>query len=297
MTIRVATVLSAREWEPGLVAHARDTAALRVVLRAYQPSDIEARASEIDVVVAGGEVAWVTPRQVATWRRLGFGVIGVHPMGDAPAAQMFELGGASEVVPDSIEVSALVQAIRFVAPAADQVVTEDRGTVTAITGSRGAPGCTEVALAYALVAARSESTVLIDADLSAPALAIRLGVPPRPDLTDAADGVREDGRIASECLHQVGALAVVTGSHRPGETRLRDTLVTGVVDAAKAQFERVILDIGADYDRNSLIEEADSVLLVVDASAIGVVRAAQITSQWLGPQPTLVLNRDRKSVV
>ncbi|MCH8949176.1 MAG: hypothetical protein IIB87_02225 [Chloroflexi bacterium] len=54
MTIRVATVLSAREWEPGLVAHARDTAALRIVLRAYQPSDIETRAEDIDVVVAGG---------------------------------------------------------------------------------------------------------------------------------------------------------------------------------------------------------------------------------------------------
>lgn len=152
-----------------------------------------------------------------------------------------------------------------------------------------------------MVAAESESTVLIDADLSAPALAIRLGVPPRPDLTDAADGVREDGWIASDCLHQVGALAVVTGSHRPGETRLRDTLVSGVVDAAKAQFERVILDIGADHDRNSLVEEADSVVLVVDASAVGVVRAAQTTSQWLGPQPTLVLNRvdprDRSQVI
>jgi MinD-like ATPase involved in chromosome partitioning or flagellar assembly len=301
MTIRVATVLSAREWEPGLVAHAQDTAALRVVLRAYQPSDIEARASEIDVVVAGGEVAWVTPRQVATWRRLGFGVIGVHPAGDTPAAQLLERGGANEVVPETIDVVALVQAIRFVAPSADQVVSEGRGRVTAVTGSRGAPGCTEVALAYASVSAGSESTVLIDADLSAPALAIRLGLPPRPDLTDAADGVREDGWIGSECLHRVGALSVITGSHRPAEARLRDTLISGVIDAASAQFAHVVLDIGADHDRTSLVEESDAVLLVVGASALGVVRAAQITSQWLGPQPTLVLNRvdprDRSQVV
>ena len=301
MTIRVATVLSAREWEPGLVAHARDTAALRIVLRAYQPSDIEARASEIDVVVAGGEVSWVTPRQVATWRRLGFGVIGVHPAGDVPASQLLERGGASEVVPDSIDVLALVQAIRFVAPAADQPVVEDRGRVTAVTGPRGAPGCTEVALAYASISAESASTVLVDADLSAPALAIRLGLPPRPDLTDAADGVREDGWIASECLHRVGGFSVITGSHRPSESRLRYTLISGVIDAAAAQFEHVILDVGADDERDSLVEGADAVLLVVDASAIGVVRAAQITSQWLGPQPTLILNRvdprDRSQVV
>lgn len=301
MTIRVATVLSAREWEPGLVAHARDTAALRVVLRAYQPSDIEARASEVDVVVAGGEVAWVTPRQVATWRRLGFGVIGVHPAGDAPAAQLLERGGANEVVPDTIEAVALVQAIRFVAPATNQTVAEGRGRVTAVTGSRGAPGCTEVALAYASIAAGSSSTVLIDADLSAPALAIRLGLPPRPDLTDAADGVREDGWIAAKCLHSVGALSVITGSHRPAEARLRDALISGVIDAATAQFDHVVLDVGADHDRNSFVEESDAVLLVVDASAVGVVRAAQVTSEWLGPQPRLVLNRvdprDRSQVV
>jgi MinD-like ATPase involved in chromosome partitioning or flagellar assembly len=301
VTIRVATVLSAREWEPGLVAHARDTATLRVVLRAYQPSDIEARAGEIDVVVAGGEVTWVTPRQVSTWRRLGFGVIGVHPAGDVPAAELLVRGGANEVVPDTIDTVALVQAIRFVAPAADQIVVEGRGRVTAVTGSRGAPGCTEVALAYASVSAKSEPTLLIDADLAAPALAIRLGLPPRPDLTDAADGVRENGCISSECLHRVGSLSVITGSHRPAEARLRDTLISGVIDAGRAQFDHVVLDIGIGDDRASLVEGADEALLVVDASAVGVVRAAQITSEWLGPQPTLVLNRvdphDRAQVV
>jgi MinD-like ATPase involved in chromosome partitioning or flagellar assembly len=204
---------------------------------------------------------------------------------------LLERGGANEVVPDTIDAVALVQAIRFVAPSADQVVSESRGRVTAVAGSRGAPGCTEVALAYASVSAESESTVLIDADLSAPALAVRLGLPPRPDLTDAADGVRGDGSIGSECLHRVGRLSVITGSHRPAEARLRDTLISGVIDAASAQFAHVVLDIGADHDRTPLVEESDDVILVVSASAVGIVRAAQVTSQWLGPQPTLVLNR------
>ena len=53
MTLRVATVLSAREWEPTLVSQARESAAVRIVLRAYQPREIEERADEIDVVVAG----------------------------------------------------------------------------------------------------------------------------------------------------------------------------------------------------------------------------------------------------
>jgi MinD-like ATPase involved in chromosome partitioning or flagellar assembly len=290
VSIRVATVLSAREWEPGLVAHARDTASLRIVLRAYQPSDIEARANEIDVVVAGGEVSWVTPQQIGSWRRLGFGVIGVHPAGDDPAAQMLTHGGVNEVVPDTIEAAALVQAIRFVAPAEEQSATESRARVTAVTGCRGAPGCTEVALAYGSILGESGPAVLIDADLSAPALAVRLGLPPRPDLTDAADSVRVDGSIASECLHRIGSLSVITGSHRPNEGRLRDSMINGVIDAAAAQFDHVVLDVGAEQDISSFVTESDAVILVVDASAVGVVRAARITSEWMGPQPTLVLN-------
>ena len=291
MTIRVATVLSARDWEPGLVVHARETAALRIVLRAYQPADIEARASEIDVVVAGSEVSWVTPTQITSWRRLGLSVVGVHPAGDMPSAQLLELGGAQEVVPDTTDVAALVQAIRFIAPDSDVSVPQSRGRVTAVTGARGAPGCTEVALAYASILSGSGTTVLVDVDLSAPALAVRLGLPPRPDLTDAADGVRADGTISSECLHSVGPLSVITGSHRPGEGRLRDAMVDGVIDAATARFDDVVLDIGAGESDPSLVEEADAALLVVDASAVGVVRAAQITARWLGPQPALILNR------
>jgi MinD-like ATPase involved in chromosome partitioning or flagellar assembly len=291
VTIRVATVLSAREWEPGLVAHARDTASLRVVLRAYQPADIESRSHEIDVVVAGGEVAWVTPTQIAGWRRLGFGVIGVHPAGDTPAAQLLERGGANEVVPDTIDVVALVQAIRFVAPSAGHEIVGSRGNVTAVVGPRGAPGCTEVALAYASTLSASGATALIDADLSAPALAVRLGLPPRPDVTDAADGVREDGSIAPNSFHRIRSLSVITGSHRPSEGILRDSMLTGVIDAAAAQFDHVVLDVGADNAGASIVEQADAVILVVDASAVGIVRAAQITSLWMGPQPLLVLNR------
>ncbi|MEE8457743.1 MAG: hypothetical protein V3S28_06805 [Acidimicrobiia bacterium] len=301
MTIRVATVLSAREWEPVLVQHARDTAALRVVLRAYQPSDIENRASEIDVVVCGGEVSWVTPRQIATWRRLGFGVVGVHPEGDEPAAQLLERGGANEVVPDTIDVAALVQAVRFVAPRFENPPVETKGFVTAVVGPRGAPGCTEVALAYAWLLSRERSVVLVDADVAAPALAVRMGLTPRPDITDAADAVRADGSIDEKCLHQVGSLFVITGSHRPGETPLRDTMIAGVIDAAAARFDEVVLDVGTIGTDSTRVEVADAVFLVVDASAVGVVRAAQLTSQWMGPQPSLIINRvsmrDRSQVI
>ncbi|MEZ5175920.1 MAG: hypothetical protein R2823_06910 [Acidimicrobiia bacterium] len=291
MTVRVATVLSARDWESGLVAYARDTAAIRVVLRAFQPRDIESHRGEIDVVVAGGEVAWVTPHQITTWTRLGIVVVGIHPPGDRPAAALLELGGAAEVLPDDIDIAALVQAIRFVAPAGDVRVSDARGVVTAVVGTRGAPGCTEVACAMAVTSARQSKTVLIDLDTIAPALAIRLGVAPRPDLADAADMVRSEGTFDRSCVRRVGEVDVVVGSHRDNEPVMRDPMVTGLVEVAAGLYDSVILDVGSSPVGDALIETVNEVVLVVDGSPVGIVRAARATSNWFGPTPRLVVNK------
>jgi MinD-like ATPase involved in chromosome partitioning or flagellar assembly len=301
VTVRVATVLSAREWEPGLVAHARETASVKVVLRAFKPSDIESHAADIDVVVAGGDVTWVTPHQISSWRRLGFGVIGIYPDGDKPAASMFELGGANEVLPDSIETEALVQAIRFIAPSSGSPVGHRRGTVVAVVGPRGAPGCTEIACAHAIATSLEESTLLVDLDLGAPALAVRLGIAPRPDITDAADHVRAEGDFDQTCVRSVGELDVVTGSHRPEEGFVRGQMLAGLVDAAADGYDRVVLDVGSTPVEDWLRESVDRFILVVDASPIGIVRGAQMTSAWMGPTPQIDVNkvqpRDRSDVV
>ncbi len=291
MTVRVATVLSAREWEPKLVAHAHETATIRIVLRAFQPSDLETRAADIDVVVASGDVSWVTPRQITTWKRLGLGVVGVFPAGDQPAADLLTRGGANEVVPDVIEPEALVQAIRFVAPRALTRVSEERGTVTVVAGARGAPGCTEIALAYALSRSAATSAVLIDLDLTAPAIAVRLGLPPRPDIADVADTVRIDGVLDPGDLHSFEGLSVITGSHRRGQPGVTETMVHGVLDAARGEFDEVIVDMGAVEPGNDVIAEADRAIIVIDASAVGIVRAAQLTADWVGPTPYIVVNR------
>ena len=292
MTLGVATVLSARDWEPELVAYARTSASVRIVVRAYQPQDIDRYADEIEVAVAGGDVSWVTPAHVASWKARGIGVIGVVPEGDAPAARVLESGGIDEVVPDSIDPAALVQAIRFVAPQAGTTPTpRQEATITAVVGARGAPGCTEVAIAYALSRARDATCVLIDVDVEAPAVAVRLGLPPRPDLTDAADSVRANGDIQSENVQRVEDLDVITGSHRPDEPRLKDALVESVTRAARGTWVEVVLDVGASSHGEAVLADADEAILVVDASPIGIVRAAERVAGWIGPAPALVLNR------
>lgn len=290
MTVRVATVLSSRDWEPNLVAHARDSVAVRIVVRAFQPRDIEDRIDAIDVVVAGGEISWVTPAHIRAWKASGVGVLGVVPAGDAPARDLLLAGGSDDVVPDSIDIGALVQAIRFVAPESTVVRSDTAGTVIGVIGARGAPGSTEVAISFALATAERRSTVLIDADVDAPSIAIRLGLPPRPDITDAADEVRQDGSVPQGVVHSVGSLSVIVGSHRPGETLLRDVHLESVIRAARNRWRTVIVDIGASRTA-SAVGDLDDAILVVEASALGIVRAARLADGWMGPAPALVLNR------
>jgi MinD-like ATPase involved in chromosome partitioning or flagellar assembly len=291
MTIAVATVLSAREWEPGLVTHARNHATIRVVVRAFQPQDIERHIDDVDVIVVGGEVSWVTPASLASWRSRGVGIVGVVPEGDRPAHELLVLGGVDEVVPESAEVTTLVQAIRFAAPHTTRVPSERRGSVVGVIGARGAPGCTEVAISYAMAHSSERSTVLVDADLDAPSIAVRLGLRPRPDLSDAADHIRSDGVIDGAHIHETHGLDVIVGSHRPEEAALAPRLVGEVLRYLPSRWDLGVIDLGASVSALDHLESVDEAILVVDASALGIVRAARLVEQWIGPAPALVLNR------
>ena len=99
------------------------------------------------------------------------------------------------------------------------------------TGGGGAPGRTEIALALAWIASGRGVCTLVDADLSAPGLAVRLGIPPRPDLADAVDSVHESGTVPEGLVHPAGRLRIVIGSHRPGEPPLRAEPVFDVLDS------------------------------------------------------------------
>jgi MinD superfamily P-loop ATPase len=295
VTPRVATVLSAREWESGLVALARDTAEVRMVLRAYRPEEVEEEAHRLDVVVAGAETTWVTPARIAAWRRRGLLVVGIFPSGDRPARQRLVAGGADEVLPDDTPAGAVVRAIRLLRPAAE-VPEPPRTAVTAVvTGPPGAPGRTEVALALAWSWAARRRTLLLDLDVEAPSLAVRLGRPPRPDLVDAAEAVHETGIFPSRAVAECGPLGLVIGSTRRHDGVIPAHLVADVAAAACSLAEVVVVDAGHRRGDDPLVKGADLVVLVAEASPIGLVRAARLAADWAAPQPLLVLNRVRRA--
>lgn len=291
MTLRVATVLSVREWEPALVAAAHASATVRIIVRAFQPHDIDRHVHDLDVIVVGADTSWLTAAHVRSWRRHGPSVLGVAPVGDSPAETLLRTAGADEVVPDSIAVEAMIQAIRYIAPERTTESPRSGGRRIAVVGSRGAPGCTEVAVAYALSVAADGSCVLIDLDLEAPSLAVRLGIDPAPDLADAVDLVRADGSLDGRVVQTVGSLGVIVGPRHAPDAPFRETQLDAVIRAATNRWSTVVLDLGATRVVRSVLEHVDDTILVVEGSALGIVRAARLIEEWIGPAPALVVNR------
>lgn len=286
---RVATVLSAREWESSFAGFARSTSLVRLVARAYEPEDLERRAGELDVVVAGVETAWVTPTAIQRWRRRGLGVLGVHPPDDRPGRRLLTTGGADEVLPDDTPPERLLHVVRSLRRT-DSKPTETAGLV-AVTGSRGAPGVSEVALGLAWgLAERNHRTLLIDLDRSGPSLSVRLGVTPTPDFAEAIDEVLYSGTFPST-VRKVGPLALLAGPPANRSGPLTSALINEVLHAAEGSFQRIVVDLGVGEPDDPLLYRATSRVLTCEATPKGLIRAAAMVEQWSAPPPALVLNR------
>ena len=86
---------------------------VRLLARCYHPADVPA----VDAVVVGSEVPWLNGAVIADWRRSGFAVIGVFPLGDRPAIEMFCRAGVDQLFADVAEPVVVLRAIRDVAAA------------------------------------------------------------------------------------------------------------------------------------------------------------------------------------
>lgn len=289
MTPKVATVLSARDWEPNLVAAAQSSATVRLVGRVYQPDEIAVM--DVDVVVVGAETSWLSSARIQAWRRQGIRVVGMYPRGDSPARTLLKQGGADEVLPDDTPADAIFRHIRSI-PAHRPSNRAKNGQLVVVGGPRGAPGRTEVSVALGHAWSRSAKAVLIDLDQEAPSAGIRLGLAPRPDLIDVLDDLRSTASLNTSILPRHRALAVVPGSHRAEHTVVPAAHLEELLDAALAEFELVVVDTSPGIgDLEFVFKRSDHAVLVSDASAVGLVRAARMVADWAGPPPALVINR------
>jgi hypothetical protein len=106
----MATVLSPRPWETELVRTAVETGLVRLLARCYNPADVP----PADAVVVGSEVPWLNGTIIDHWHRAGLAVIGVFPLGDYPAIEMFCRAGVDQIFADIADPVVVLRAVRDV---------------------------------------------------------------------------------------------------------------------------------------------------------------------------------------
>ncbi len=266
----VATVLSARPWEHGLVRLARSTAILRIVARAWDPSTIDV--TRPAVVVVGGETAWLSRGLVEAWHRLGRFVIGVHAAGSTSERAALAVTGVDLVLPDDDVERILLAASRPLGS------TRPAWPVYTVVGVRGAPGRSTVAMALA----RSlPGAALIDGDPQ-PNLGPLLGIPPGPSYDDLLDDLRSAHDPPLTTTQGLRVLAPLGGP--------ADRVPPPEVLSWLRSEGPVVVDTGP-FPSGEHPSGTTHWVLVVDASALGLIRTAAALTTWDGATPHVVLNR------
>jgi hypothetical protein len=259
----IATVIGPG-WEPRLVEHTRATGLARLVGRCCDHAGLVDVTSRADVVFIGSEAHWLPAsdlRQLAAVTRL----IGVAT--DAPGARLLDRAGVRDVIDaDTPPAGMLAMAL-----------AEHRrqpGKIVEVTGPRGAPGRSEVALALTYAMGESERSCLIEADHAGPSLGLRMLLPP------SRSG-------AMHRAHGASLMPAPTGTSVVGTVR-----VAGFIDAAREAHDTTVID-GGPYSAWHSIIDVDQIVIVGEASDVGVVRLARLCDTWSGPTPRLVINRHR----
>ena len=258
----IATVVGP-PWEPRLVEEARASGLARLVGRCCDFAGLESLATRTDAIFIGSETPWLPGtdlRHLASMTRLR----GVAT--DRPGAHLLDQAGVHDVVDASTSPSGMLTM------AASQ--RDSPGRLIEVTGPRGAPGRSEVALALAYGARGDGGVTLIEADRTAPSLGLRLGLAPSRQ--------RSPHRVDGLTLHPapVGI-----------ETEAQAHMIE-LTERARASNTVTIVDSGPNSIWHHLVE-LDAVVFVGEATDVGVVRLARLCEAWLGPTPVLVLNRYR----
>jgi hypothetical protein len=267
----VATVVTAARWEADLVELSRRSAAFRIARRCRSVADIDLVADRIDALVIGSETPWLCAPLLDRLGTRGIAVIGVVHRADRAGRRMLESGGVAEIVDETDAPGRLLSAI-LAAPATTSGTTV--APAITVTGPRGAPGRSEIALALAWNTATRRRTILIELDEEAPGLGLRLGLGPDPGIAPRP--------------RSVGPLELLTLPPRRGP--LSASLASRLIETARSEFEAVVIDAGPSA-HTPVGFAIGRGLLVIEPSPVGLVRAGLLVSTWTGPTPLVVANR------
>lgn len=182
---------------------------------------------------------------------------------------------------------------------------EQNGRVILAYGTSGSPGRSTIAANLAAELARTARVLLVDADTHAPSIAHSLGLDVDGSSLAALARAHARGTVSLVHCEEVaydgpGGLHILTGLNTPHRWReLSPSALSGILQAARHGWDYIVVDVAAvtfelleDYQqhiprRDALVaravEEADQVLVVARADALGLHRLRHAW-EWLDEQ-------------
>ena len=319
----------------------RDEAGIAAAIDAHPRLTVARRCADLAEAVAAAQAGvagaavvsdqpHLTRASMAALSASGVVVVGVAPHADA-SAQLSSLGATSIAAPGSPPEAVADHVARALSAHVEAEVSEPvtpkpaerSGSITVVWGPTGAPGRTTIATSIAFEHAREGArTLLVDADTYGGAVAQSVG------LTDEAAGlagaVREaqHGAVDAAVLHRYAVrlsedLWVLSGITRPERwPELAGGAVEEVLRAARASFDRVVVDVGFSLDadeslqydtraplRNgatlAAVRAADHVVAVGSAEPVGMQRLIHGLArlrETVDGEPVVVVNKVRAGV-
>ena len=201
-----------------------------------------------------------------------------------------------------------------IAPKPADSLAPSGGQVIAVTGGAGSPGRTTLAINLAAALGAAAATVLVEADLCAPALAAYLDRDPTRNLCTLAHAVREDARLWDVALtdelqpigpDRISTLVLCGPPKREMRATIGPALFERLISELSHRFRWVVLDVGPELvgldsaaaAHRAALVRAHQVLLVSSADLVGLWHARAALDQLerlVGLEPrqiNLVLNR------
>ena len=329
----VLMVASGADWEPTAFGRLTERPDVVVLKRCVDVDDLLATASagQAEVAVVALEAPGLDAAAVELLRRAQVRLVAVAVDAEDPARRLraTRIGIGRLVAAGDLD--GLVEAVT--APDAEppdpaRSATADDGDepvadgrVVAVWGPQGAPGRTTMAVTFAaILAARGQRAVLVDADPYGGAVATQLGVVDEMSGLLAAARLATAGTLADRIAgvqRTVGkGLRVVTGLPRPDRwSEVRPGAVEHLVEVCRDQAH-VVLDTGfcleqepgGDFSgrpgRNTMtlgaLEVADEIVVVGGADPVALTRLARglvELRELVGTRPVhVVVNRSRSSL-
>lgn len=294
-------------WVEALHRHCSDHGGARVRALIVEPE--VALEESFDVLVAGHRWPALTLAFVDALHARGCPVLGVYDREEsAGRAHLRSLGVDAVIEGDSGE-EALVRAVAVLVGARSRPEPDHAGVEANPIGSGalvavgGAPGVgrTEVAVALAVALNRRAATVLVDTDDVGPALAIRLGLEPTPNLCDAVDAVEHGRGELAGCLRTIGRSGpdVLAGIGRAdGWSQVRPGEVCRVIARLAERSGFVVADGAGPLDdlptgigrtrhgtARALAIEAAVCVGVFDPAPAGIARVLEWVARLRGVAP------------